>query len=96
MKSGGRSPGTPILGHLRVGSSIHCYYTAFPGGKGAVYCRLSGGSLADWGASKIVAYGGQAGSNPYSAECPHVVFLDRYYCLFRSQRYGQDAQTSVY
>ena len=55
-----------------------------------------GGNLDDWGASKIVAFGGQAGTNPFSAECPHVVYLDGYYYLFRTQRYGQDAQTSVY
>jgi hypothetical protein len=81
---------------LPIGDRFHCYYTAFPGGKGAVYCRMSGGDLADWSASRIVAFGGRAGSNPFSAECPHVVFLDGSYYLFRTQRYGQDAQTSVY
>jgi acetyl esterase/lipase len=81
---------------LPLGDRLHCYYTAFPGGKGAVYCRTSGGGLADWGASKIVAFGGQAGSNPFSAECPHVVYLNGSYYLFRTQRYGEDAQTSVY
>ncbi len=24
----------------------------------------------------MVAFGGRAGTNPFSAECPHVVFLD--------------------
>ena len=81
---------------LPIGDLLYCYYTAFPGGRGAVYCRTSRGNLDDWGASKIVAFGGQAGTNPFSAECPHVVFIDGYYYLFRTQRYGQDAQTSVY
>jgi acetyl esterase/lipase len=81
---------------LPIGDRVYCYYTAFPGGKGAVYCRWSRGDLGDWGASRMVAFGGRAGTNPFSAECPHVVFLDGYYYMFRTQRYGQDAQTSVY
>jgi beta-xylosidase len=81
---------------LPIRDRLYCYYTAYPKGKGAVYCRQSADDLGDWGASKIVAYGGQAGTNSFSAECPHVVFHDGYYYLFRTQRYGQDAQTSVY
>ena len=81
---------------LPIGDRLHCYYTAFPGGKGAVYCRTSEGDFADWAPSRVVAFGGRTGSNPFSAECPHVVFLDGYYYLFRTQRYGEDAQTSVY
>ena len=75
---------------------LYCYYTANLAGRGAVYCRRSWTNLGDWCESKIVAFGGQAGSNPFSAECPHVVFIDGYYYLFRTQRYGHDAQTSVY
>jgi acetyl esterase/lipase len=81
---------------LPIGDRLYCYYTAFPKVKGAVYCRTSRGDLDDWGASRIVAFGGRAGTSPFSAECPHVVSLDGYYYLFRTQRYGQDAQTSVY
>ena len=38
-----------------------------------------------------------AGSGSFSAECPFVVELEpgKFY-LFRTQRYGKDAQTSVY
>ena len=32
----------------------------------------------------MVAFGGRAGTNPFSAECPHVVFLDGYYCPRRT------------
>jgi len=81
---------------LPIRDRLYCYYTAYPEGKGAVYCRQSEDDLGDWGASKIVAYGGQAGTNSFSAECPHVVFHDGYYYLFRTQRYGQGAQSSVY
>jgi hypothetical protein len=80
---------------ILVGDLWHCYYTAFPGGKGAVYCRTSR-DLRNWSASRIVSYGGRAGSGPTSAECAHVVYHEGHYYLFRTQRYGEDAQTSVY
>lgn len=82
---------------LKIGDRYFCYYTAYPGRKGAVYCRTSP-DLRAWSPSKIVAFGGSAGTNPYSAECPHVVFHEPsgYYYLFRTQRYGKDSQTSVY
>lgn len=81
---------------LPVGDEIFCYYTAYPGGKGAVYCRRSSGDLTTWSDSKIVAFGGKAGTNPFSAECPYVVRVDDSYFLFRTQRYGEKAQTLVY
>lgn len=85
----------PML--LPVEGRYYCYYTAHPGQKGAVYCRTSR-DLRRWSRSRIVAAGGSAGSGPWSAECPHVVRLARSgdYYLFRTQRYGEDAQTSVY
>jgi acetyl esterase/lipase len=81
---------------LFIGDVIYCYYTAYLGGRGADYCRMSWTNLGDWGPSKLVAFGGRAGTDPFSAECPHVVYLDGFYYLFRTQRYGPDAQTSVY
>jgi len=82
---------------LKVGAMYHCYYTAFPDHKGAVYCRTSA-DLRRWSPSKIVSRGGSSGDNPTSAECPHVVYHEPsgYFYLFRTQRYGQNAQTSVY
>ena len=81
---------------LRIGNRWHCYYTAHPNRKGSVYCRTSTDTQA-WSDAKIVAAGGRAGDGPYSAECPFVVELKpgQFY-LFRTQRYGSDAQTSVY
>jgi hypothetical protein len=81
---------------LRVGDLWHCYYTAQPQNQGAVYGRTSP-DLRHWGEERIVARGGQAGNGPFSAECPFVVELEpgKFY-LFRTQRYGKDAQTSVY
>jgi len=74
----------------------HCYYTAFPAGRGYDYCRTSD-DLINWSDSAVVAYGGRAGNAPFSAECPHVVeFKPGYYFLFRTQSYSPGARTSVY
>jgi len=74
----------------------NCYYTAFPAEHGYVYCRTSE-DLLKWSDPVIVAYGGIAGNNPYSCECPHVVEVapDQYF-LFRTQYYGPGAQTTIY
>jgi len=80
---------------IRIADLWHCYYTAYPNRKGAVYCRTSA-DLKKWSDSKIVAFGGRAGTSPFSAECPFVAEKDGYYYLFRTQRYGMNAQTSVY
>ncbi|MBE7560311.1 hypothetical protein HS125_15765 [bacterium] len=81
---------------LLVGDLWHCYYTAYPNRQGMVYCRTSP-NLLDWSESVVAAYGGEAGTNAYSSECPHVVALgpDDYY-LFRTQRYGWEQITRVY
>lgn len=82
---------------LPADQTYYCYYTAYPNRQGAVYCRTSK-ELRTWSASKIVAAGGSAGSNPWSAECPHVVYHEQsgYYYLSRTQRYGVHAQSSIY
>lgn len=82
---------------LSVGNMYYGYYTANPHRRGAVYCRPSE-DLRDWGDSRMVAFGGSAGTGPYSAECPFVMHHQEsgYYYLFRTQRYGVDAQTSIY
>ena len=88
------NPRDPVV--IRAGKLWYCYYTAHPENKGADYCRTSP-DLNTWSEARIVAKGGQAGDGPYSAECPFVVELDRgQFYLFRTQRYGENAQTSVY
>lgn len=84
----------PML--INIDGLWHCYYTAFVGGKGADWCRTSP-DLVTWSSAAMVAYGGQSGTGGSSAECPFVVEPQpgQYY-LFRTQRYGQNAQTSVY
>ncbi|HSQ67181.1 MAG TPA: hypothetical protein VLM85_28385 [Polyangiaceae bacterium] len=73
------------------------YYSASVGGSDADYVRTST-DLVTWSASTKVAAGGQAGSGFFSAECPFVVKEPStgMYFLFRTQAYGQNAQTSVY
>jgi hypothetical protein len=81
---------------IRINDLWHCYYTAYPGNRGAVYCRTSKDARV-WSESKIVAYGGEAGTNQVSAECPFAVELSAgQFYLFRTQRYGQNAITRVY
>jgi len=82
---------------LRDGDRFICYYTAHPEKRGAVYARTSK-DLLTWSGAKIVARGGAAGTGPYSAECPFVVYHgeSKHYYLFRTQRYGKNAQTTVY
>jgi beta-fructofuranosidase len=98
-KSGmfGEGPGNntrdPMV--LRIGRQWHCYYTAYPDKKGAVYCRTSR-DLHTWSKARIVAYGGQAGTGPFSSECPFVARRGEGFYLLRTQRYGSNAQTSVY
>jgi len=88
------NPRDPMV--LRIGERWHCYFTAHTRDEGAVFCRTSG-DLLNWSHVVVVAKGGQAGSGSYSAECPFVVELRRgEYYLFRTQRYGANAQTSVY
>ena len=54
--------------------------------------------LLHWSEAKIVAQGGEAGTGSYSAECPFVYYHRKsgYYYLFRTQHYGENAQTRVY
>jgi len=81
------------------------YYTAYPNRQGMVYVRTTE-DFKNWSQSSVVAYGGRAGTNAYSSECPHVVKLgDDDFYLFKTQTYGphkgnirkRDApQTSIY
>ncbi len=81
---------------LRIGGKWHCYYTAHPTRRGTVFCRTSE-NLITWSESRVVATGGQSGAGPQSAEHPFVVEPQPgHFYLFRTQRLGADAQTSVY
>lgn len=81
---------------INISNRWHCYYTAYPNRQGAVYCRTSADTRT-WSDSTVVAFGGAAGTDPFSAECPFVVELSRgEFYLFRTQKYGPEAITRVY
>ena len=81
---------------LRVSGKWHLYYTAHPANKGADYVRTSD-DLLNWSEERVVAAGGHAGDEPYSAECPFVVEpAPGHFYLFRTQHYGKNAQTTIY
>jgi hypothetical protein len=82
---------------LRDGSRYIAYYTANPDGLGKVYARVST-NLLDWSEPRVVAFGGEAGTGPYTAECPWVYRMPdtRDYYLFRTQRYKGPPETRVY
>lgn len=81
---------------VNINGKWHCYYTAYPDKQGAVYCRTSS-DTRQWSESKIVVFGGEAGTNAVSSECPFVVELTpgEFY-LFRTQRYGANAISRIY
>ena len=91
----GNNTRDPVV--LPIGDLFYLYYTAYPNRMGADYVRTSK-DLRSWSSAKKVAFGGAAGNNPYSAECPFVYYhkSSGYYYLFRTQRYGENSQSSVY
>jgi hypothetical protein len=96
MFSEGQGNNTRDAMVIRIKDLWHCYYTAYPNRQGAVYCRTSKDTRT-WSESKVVAFGGEAGTNAFSAECPFVVELSAgEFYLFRTQRYGQNAISRVY
>ncbi|NWF83229.1 MAG: hypothetical protein HXY18_05305 [Bryobacteraceae bacterium] len=82
---------------LRDGNRWIAYYTANPDDIGRVYARTSP-DLKRWDPPRIVAWGGEAGVNFYSAECPWVYKLPGtpWYFLFRTQLYKNPPTTRVY
>lgn len=82
---------------LPVDDLYYCYYTAYPNRQGAVYCRTSR-DLRHWSDSRIVAFGGSAGTGATQSECPFVVYHREsgYYYLFRTQHYAGNPETRVY
>ncbi|MGD9632931.1 MAG: hypothetical protein AB7G28_20830 [Pirellulales bacterium] len=82
---------------LKVGDLRHCYYSAMPEDRGAIFVRRAE-SFADWATapSQPVVSGGTPGKMWYQAECPHVVKNGNYYYLFRTSNYRDTPRTTVY
>lgn len=73
----------------------YCYYTANPNDEGAIYVRTSN-DLLNWSESEKVAFGGQAGTKFWHAECPQVIpDLKGFHYLFRTQSYGRGIVDSL-
>jgi len=67
----------------------YAYYTARTEGTGKVFVRTTK-DFRRWSGSKIVSYGGQAGTGNGSSECPQVVKLgEKDFYLFKTQTYGR-------
>ena len=84
---------------LVADKKYYCYYTGHLAEQnmGADFCRTSQ-DLRTWSEPVMVAAGGRASGTKYSAECPHVVYVEDtgLYYLFRTQRYGKNNVTSIY
>ncbi|TWU38306.1 glycoside hydrolase family protein [Novipirellula artificiosorum] len=81
---------------IQINGLWHCYYTAFPNGRGYAYCRTSP-DLMTWSESSVVSYGGKVGPGACNNECPHVVEVEPgQYIFFRNETYGENARNWVY
>ena len=84
----------PML--INIDGLWHCYFTAFPHGRGYGYCRTSP-DLKTWSHSCVVSYGGSVGSGACHNECPHVAQPEPgLFFYFRNQYYGEGARNWVY
>ena len=83
---------------IRIGDVWHCYYTAFPNARGTRTTARTSTDLVDWSPARPVAFGGSAGTGPFSAECPFVVAPRLAATTTSSARSttAKAAQTSVY
>lgn len=82
---------------INIDGVWHCYYSAMPKEKGAIFVRQSK-DPRDWSGSQAikVVYHGAPGNLWYHAECPHAVAHDGYYYLFRTSNYYGKPITTVY
>jgi hypothetical protein len=82
---------------LKVGDLWHCYYSAMPTDRGAMFVRRAK-EFTEWTDAepiKVVA-GGAPGKMWYEAECPHVVKHGDYFYLFRTSNYLGTPKTTIY
>ncbi len=82
---------------IKVNNLWYLYYTGLEDGdpaKGGMFVRTSE-DLLHWSGYKLVHRSHQFGSNWWEIECPHVVYREGYFYLFRTQHYG-DAITHVF
>lgn len=89
---------------LKVGTTYYNYYTSGAGlweeeafkTDGAIYCRTSK-DLVHWSDRIVVSRAGSVTGPGWGVhECPHVVYIDGYYYLFRTQAYGPKNISTIY
>ncbi|WP_425395437.1 hypothetical protein [Aeoliella sp.] len=93
--SEGPGCGTRDVMLLKIDGLWHGYYTAYPNDQGTDFVRTTR-DFDNWSEPTAVALGGIAGIGKFSAECPHVVYHDGYYYLFRTQMYGRNNISRIY
>jgi beta-fructofuranosidase len=82
---------------IRVGDEWLCYYAGFKNEdrkQHAFFVRRSK-NLVNWSDYSIALEHPEDGKGPWSTECPHVVYREGYYYLFRTESY-YDKITHVY
>lgn len=83
---------------IKINDLWHLYYAGYEDGdqpnKGGFFVRTSK-DLLNWSSYKLILRDPTFGSNSWAHECPHVVYRDGYYYLFRTENYYQ-AKTHVY
>ena len=73
------------------------YYAGYHGqedGQAGFYARTSS-DLIHWSGRKLVHLDPRYGGHPWQSECPHVVYRDGYYYLFRTVHYAS-SETYVF
>lgn len=76
---------------IKINDVWHMYYTGLEDGdpeKGGMYVRTSD-DLLNWSDYKLIHRSHRFGSIWWEIECPHVVYRDGYFYLFRTQNYGK-------
>jgi hypothetical protein len=82
---------------LNVDGTWYCYYAGYDNGdrlNHGFYCRTSE-NLIDWSDYTVVHSDRNIAESRWSTECPHVVYRDGYYYLFRTENY-YEARTHVF
>jgi hypothetical protein len=83
---------------LKVDDLWYMYYAGYEGGdlkgRGGIFVRTSR-DLINWSPYKLAHRDATFGKTSWDHECPHVVFKDGYFYLFRTESYW-DANTYVY
>ena len=83
---------------IKIGDAWHLYYAGYENGdqpnQGGFFLRTSK-DLLNWSPYKLIHRDPTFGSTSWKHECPHVVYREGYFYLFRTENY-YEAKTHVY